>query len=134
MFPPRPQPPLGPPPSSARERALAQWRRTDLTELERSLHVRARTPAELLPKLLADLRLEQRRQDAEIVQAWQALMDPEVTAHAHPTGLKDGTLYVAVDSNAWLAELVTFRRREILQRLQQVFGTEKIRKISFRLA
>jgi len=134
MFPPRPQPPLGPPPSSARERALAQWRRVDLTELEQSLHVRARTPAELLPKVLADLRLEQRRQDAEIVRAWEALMDPEVTAHAHPTGLKDGTLYVAVDSSAWLAELVTFRRREILQRLQQVFGTERIRKISFRLA
>ncbi|GIX50300.1 MAG: hypothetical protein KatS3mg132_494 [Limisphaera sp.] len=134
MFPPRFQPPLGPPPRNARERVLAQWRRVDLTEGERSLQIRARTPAELLPKVLADLRLEQRQQDAEIVQAWRALMDPEVTAHAHPTGLKNGTLHVAVDSNVWLAELVTFRRREILQRLQQVFGTERIRKISFRMA
>lgn len=133
MFPFRFLPPLGPPPRSARDRVLAQWRGADWGEWERSLQVRMRTPADVLPKLLAELRLDQRREEAEILRVWQELMDPEVATHARPTGLKSGTLFVSVDSNAWLAELVGFRRQDILRRLQQVFGPTRIRQISFRV-
>jgi hypothetical protein len=38
-----------------------------------------------------------------------------------------------VDSSVWLDEIVRYRRREILERLQNSFGRELIRKISFRL-
>jgi len=134
MRPPRFQPPLGPPPRSARERTLALWRGADLTDEERALHTRARSLAELLPQLLEDLRLEQRRQDAEIQQAWREIMEPDIVAHARPVALKKGTLIVGVDSNAWLAEIVMFRRHDILRRLQQVFGAERIRAVSFCLA
>ncbi|MCS7089363.1 MAG: DUF721 domain-containing protein [Verrucomicrobiota bacterium] len=129
----RSQPPLGPPPRSARERTLAQWRGHDFSEQEKALQARVRTPAELLPQVLKTLRLESRREEAEILRVWQELMDPEVVAHARPTGLKQGTLFVSVDSNVWLAELVGFRRTDILRRLQQVFGATRIQKISFRV-
>ncbi|MEJ5237291.1 MAG: DUF721 domain-containing protein [Limisphaera sp.] len=134
MRPVRPQPPLGPPPRTPRQTALAQWRRVDLSDLEDTLQPRFRTPAEVLPKVLAELRLDQRRQEAEILKVWQTLMDPEIVAHARPTGLlKNGTLLVSVDNNVWLAEIVGYRRHDILRRLQQAFGANRIRRISFRV-
>jgi len=130
---------FGPPspqrlPRPARQMALAQWRRVDLSDEEEALRSRARTPAEVLPRVLAELRLDQRREEAEILKVWQALMDPEIVAHARPTGLlRNGTLLVSVDNNVWLAEIVGYRRAEILRRLQEAFGAQRIRNISFRV-
>jgi len=38
-----------------------------------------------------------------------------------------------VDSNVWLAEIVRYRRKEILNRLQHSFGKNLIQRISFRV-
>ena len=54
-------------------------------------------------------------------------------AHAQPAGIRRGTLFVNVDSSVWLDEIVRYRRREILERLQNSFGRELIRRISFRV-
>jgi hypothetical protein len=40
---------------------------------------------------------------------------------------------VNVDSSAWLSEIVRYRRKEILDRLQYSFGKNLIQKISFRV-
>jgi hypothetical protein len=47
-------------------------------------------------------------------------------------GLHKGTLFVNVDSSAWLDEIVRYRRKEILTRLQSAFGADRIARISFR--
>ena len=60
-------------------------------------------------------------------------LDPNIVAHAQPAGIRHGTLFVNVDSSVWLDEIVRYRRREILERLQNSFGRELIRRISFRL-
>jgi predicted nucleic acid-binding Zn ribbon protein len=60
-------------------------------------------------------------------------MDPNVAAHAQPTGIRNGTLFVVVDSNVWLSEIVRYRRREILDRLQHSFGPQMVKKISYRV-
>ncbi len=125
--------PLGPPKSSARERALARWRGVDLAPLEIARQVSARSAATLIPRVLTDLRIDSRRAEAEIVKVWNALLDPEIAGHAQPVGLRKGTLFVNVDSSVWLAELVRYRRKEILERLQHSFGHELIVRISFRV-
>jgi predicted nucleic acid-binding Zn ribbon protein len=56
-----------------------------------------------------------------------------VAAHSSPTGLRNGTLFVSVDSSVWLDEIVRYRRREILGRMQNAFGKEMIQRISFRI-
>jgi predicted nucleic acid-binding Zn ribbon protein len=61
------------------------------------------------------------------------LIDPNVTAHAQPAGVRNGTLFVVVDNSAWLSEIVRYRRQEILDRLQTSFGKSVIQKISFRV-
>jgi hypothetical protein len=126
-------PPLGPPKRSPRERVLASWRGYDETPLQKE---RARTEkpvSEVIGKVAQSLRLDARRGEAEIVRVWNNLIDPQITAHAQPTGIHKGTLFVTVDNNVWLSEIVRYRRKEILDRLQLSFGRELIQRISFRV-
>ena len=134
MFPPPKRiPPRGPGKTSARQRVLAQWRGVDLSPLETAQAVRARRPDAVMPGLMTDLRMDQRRGEAEIVQVWNKLLDPTIVAHAQPAGIRKGTLFVNVDSSVWLSEIVRYRRKEILERLQHSFGSELIKRISFRV-
>ena len=132
--PPRPMPPLGPPKLSPRQRALAQWRGVDLSPLEKVRGLSAAPVSAVMPKVLTDLRIDRRRAEAEILKVWNHVIDPNLTAHAQPTGLNNGgTLFVTVDSSVWLSEIVRYRRREILERLQHSFGRDLIARISYRV-
>jgi len=117
----------------ARQRVLAQWHGVDLTPLESARAVRARAVSDVLPRVMSDLRMDHRRAEVEIVKVWNSLLDPNIVAHAQPTGLRRGTLFVTVDNNVWLSEIVRYRRKEILDRLQHSFGKNLIQKISFRV-
>jgi predicted nucleic acid-binding Zn ribbon protein len=126
-------PPRGPGKNSARARILAQWRGVDLAPLEKARTSPAQLVGELLPSLMVDLKLDSRRAEAEVVKVWNALIDPAVTAHAQPANLHKGTLFVNVDNSVWLTEIVRYRRKEILDRLQNSFGKSVVQKISFRI-
>jgi predicted nucleic acid-binding Zn ribbon protein len=131
--PPKKLPPPGPGRRSNRQRVLAQWRGVDLAPLEKMRAVPARAAAAVLPKLMKDLRMDDRRAEAELVKVWNSLIDPTLTAHAQPHNLHKGTLFVNVDTSVWLTEIVRYRRKEILDRLQHSFGKNLIQKISFRI-
>ena len=88
----------------------------------------------LVPAVLSHLRMDKRQAEAEVVKVWNQLLDPDIIAHAQPTGLRKGTLFVAVDSSVWLSEIVRYRRKEILDRLRHSFGRDLICRISFRLS
>lgn len=118
---------------TARERVCTQWRGVNLVPLEKAAALRARPASAVLPKVLSELRLDNRRAEAEVVKVWNNLLDPNLIAHAQPTGLRKGTLFVSVDSSVWLSEIVRYRRKEILDRLQHSFGRDFISKISFRV-
>ena len=127
-------PPLGAPRVSARQRVLAQWRG--------GVHLRpeeiARKPSEkavsaVLPGVLKQIRFEHRQEEAEIVKVWNATVDPNVAAHAQPAEIHKGTLFVNVDSNVWLSEIVRFRRFDILKRLQAALGPTMVQRLSFRV-
>ena len=119
--------------TSARQKVLAQWRGVDLAPVEIAKAVRARDADKVVSKVLSDLKMDSRRADIEIVKVWNSLIDPVVTAHAQPHNLHKGTLFVNVDSSSWLSEIVRYRRKEILDRLQHSFGKNLIQKISFRV-
>src|ERR1051325_2133914 len=132
-FPPRRIPPIGPPKPSARARALSEWRGTALAPVKGGRALRSQPVADVMPRVLNKLGLDRRRAEAEIVRVWNHLVDPNITAHARPTGLNKGTLFVTVDSSVWLSEIVRYRRKEILDRLQHSFGYDVIARISFRV-
>ena len=86
-----------------------------------------------MPRVLTDMGLDRRRAEVEVLKVWNHLIDPNLTAHAQPTGLRKGTLFVTVDNSVWLSEIVRYRRKEILDRLQHSFGRDLIVRISFRV-
>ena len=133
MLPQKRIPPRGPGKASARQRVLAQWRGVDLTPLEKARAVPARRAGDVLPGVLTGLRIDDRRAEAELVKVWNSLIDPNIVAHAQPANLRKGTLFVNVDSSVWLSEIVRYRRKEILDRLQHSFGRNLIQKISYRV-
>jgi predicted nucleic acid-binding Zn ribbon protein len=126
-------PALGPPKLSPRQRVLAELRGLDLSPLEKTRANSAQSIDQLMPKVLTNLGMDRRRAEAEIVRVWNHLIDPAITAHAQPTGIHKGTLFVTVDNSAWLDEIVRYRRREILERLQHSFGRDLVARISFRV-
>ena len=125
-------PPLGPPKPSARQRVLTALRRFDLAPLEKGRAHSEKSLAEIMPKILTTLRMDKRQSEAEILRVWNSVLDPNLAAHAQPVGIHQGTLFVNVDSSVWLSEIVRYRRKEILDRLQHSFGRELIQRISFR--
>jgi hypothetical protein len=120
------------PDSSARQKILAQWRGWDWTAEEKARRPSAKSTSEIMPRVLKGLGLDRRLAETEILKVWKHQLDPNITDHAQPTGLRNGTLFVTVDSNAWLNEIVRYRRREILERLQNSFGRDLVTRISFR--
>ena len=131
--PPKFLPPIGPGKLNARARVLAQWRGIDLSPFEKISTKRVRSAENCMPRVLKELGIESRRSEAEIVKVWNNSIDPNIVAHAKPVGLRKGTLFVDVDSSVWLSEIVRYRRKEILQRLQYSFGQDLIVKISYRI-
>ena len=112
---------------------LAQWRGVDLAPIEKARALTARSPGQLMPGLMADLQLDRRHAEAEVTRLWDQALAADITAHAKPDGLRNGTLFVTVDNNVWLSEIVRYRRREILDRLQTAFGREVIKKVAYRV-
>jgi Dna[CI] antecedent, DciA len=118
---------------AARRRVLSQWRGQDFRPLEEARAIRAKSIGALVPSVLSSLRLDNRRAEAEVVKVWNNLLDPNIIAHAQPTGLRKGTLFVTVDNHAWHCEIVRYRYPEILKQLQYSFGRQLIARISFRV-
>lgn len=129
----KPKPKLGPPPLSAREKVLSEWRRFDWTAEEKAFQGREKTAGAIMPEVLDRLGLDRKRSETEIVKVWNHLIDPQVTAHAQPVGLRNGTLFVRVDSDVWKDEIVRYRSRDILRSLQTSFGKDLVARISFRV-
>ena len=126
-------PAKGAPPLNAKHKVLAQFRGFDGTREEAARASEAKSAQSLMPKLLGTLRMDRRRGEAEILRVWNNTIDPTIAAHAQPTGINKGTLFVTVDSSVWMDEIIRYRRKEILERLQHSFGPQMVRRISFRV-
>lgn len=126
-------PPLGPPRRSPRDKVLTAWRGIDLNPLIKANTRRETDAKTAVAAVLKGIRIDRRQAEAEIVRVWNSLIDPTIAVHAQPAGIHNGTLFVNVDNSTWLSEIVRYRRKEILDRLQNSFGRQMIAKISYRL-
>jgi hypothetical protein len=133
MRPPSFIPKKGLPKPTAKQRTLAEWRHIDVREQEGASAPTTRTIADVIPNVVQRMGLDRKRGELEILKVWNNLIDPTITKHAQPANIAKGTLFVNVDNSAWLNEIVRYRRKEILHRLQTAFGKDAIQKISFRI-
>lgn len=117
---------------SARESILSQWRHEEPKAWEKQ-NIHGMKSMDTLVKAVTDkLQLEKKLAQSEIFLVWKQVVDPRIASHAHPTGIKNGTLFVSVDSPVWLEEIVRFHRASILKSLRSAFSQSEIQKISFR--
>lgn len=117
---------------AARASALAAWRTHAWVQAESEFGV-VQSAGDAVAAALGKLHLDRRRADSQITSLWPSVVDARTAAHCKPVGLVRGTLFVGVDSSAWLSEIVRYQRKEILERVQRVMGKETVKKISFRV-
>jgi predicted nucleic acid-binding Zn ribbon protein len=116
--------------SSLRAAVIAEWRgfpekkpRTD----------RWQSPADVLPKLMQRLGLQERLHETEVIKAWSKIVGEFIAMHSAPVALREGVLYVRVLQPALHYELEQISKPEILRKLKQRFGAKTIRDIRFRV-
>lgn len=110
---------------------LQDWYGFDFSDAELARLSAFKHLGSIIPELLEKLKLDQRAAEANIIKVWNTILDPTITAHAQPTGYRNGVLYVGVDSSTWLHELTRYRKDEILEGLQNALGKDFVRQVVF---
>ena len=76
---------------SLRRRVIDEWRGLPS---ERPPPARTRSTADILPKVMQKLGLEERLRETEVVAAWTAIVGDFIATHSAPIALREGVLYV----------------------------------------
>ena len=87
----------------------------------------------IVPKILKGFGLEQAHWEQQLMEEWPMLVGPQISRHARPGKVERKIFSVYVTSSAWLQELTSFGQREILKKVQDKFGADRIRTIRLRL-
>lgn len=85
----------------------------------------------LLENLVQGLGIAGRLQQYQAWQVWDAVVGPQVAAHARPSRIRDGVLEVRVDQAVWMQQLQLLKPK-ILAALEQRLGAGIIRDIFWR--
>lgn len=114
---------------SLKDRAIAEWRGywepQDMSRHESTL-------AEATGKALKGLGLNDRFNEEMVFEAWHTLVDHFIAANARPVSLERRVLAIQVLHSTVHYELERMKG-QILRRMQEQFGADKIREIRFRL-
>lgn len=112
-----------------KERVLAEWRGywepQDLSKYEETL-------ATVVGKTMKGLGLNDRFNEEMVFDAWNEMVDGFIAANARPVSLERRVLSIQVLHSTVHYELERMKG-QILRRMQDRFGADKIREIRFRL-
>lgn len=112
-----------------RERILSEWR-----VLPRPRKTRpTRGIADVVPEAMKKLGLEDAFQEEEVLKAWAGIVGEFISGNTRPSGMKKKVLEVSVLQPAVHFTLEREMKPDVLRRLQEVFGADKIRDVRFRL-
>jgi hypothetical protein len=82
---------------------------------------------ELMAELLKQTAAPRRRELVELCDAWARAAGPEVARRSRPLGLgKGGRLTVGFESSALRHEVQSFRKAELLAKMQREFTLRRI--------
>ncbi len=83
--------------------------------------------------MLSKSGIADRIAQAAVIPDWPALVGPQIARVTEPMSVTpQGTLFVAVTTNAWMTEL-SLMEPELLRRLNERTGRLKIRKIRWQM-
>ena len=87
-----------------------------------------------LQRYLNSRGLTARVEQSQVLQEWPELVGAEVASVATPLAItQDGTMFVAVRTHAWMAEL-SMLERDLLEAVNRRIPETPIRQIRFQLA
>lgn len=87
---------------------------------------------DILDETVDALGLRDRLRAFRALLNWEEVVGKTVAAAAQPEALKEGKVFIAVKSNAWIQEL-RFQQRTILQRLNENAGAPIFHELIFRV-
>jgi predicted nucleic acid-binding Zn ribbon protein len=85
----------------------------------------------VIDALIATLGIKQKLDAYGIIPLWPGIVGPQVAKVTDVERIENGVLYIHVTNAPWRSEL-TFRRKEILQKIQQTMNGDVIKDIRFR--
>ncbi|MCC7324193.1 MAG: DUF721 domain-containing protein [Gemmatimonadaceae bacterium] len=89
--------------------------------------------ADLLSQFLKRTGMDARIKQSAVLEQWPTLVGPEIAGATQALSITDdGTLFVAVRSNAWMSEL-TMMERELLASVNRITGDKPILKLRWTL-
>ena len=89
------------------------------------------TIGDALKQLVQSLGIEKKVEQYKIFDVWNEVVGQQVAKVAQPERLQNGVLIVAVNNAPWRSEL-TFRKREILEKIHERTNSDSITDIKFR--
>jgi len=82
---------------------------------------------------LKDSKLADRVEQASVVPEWELLVGKQIAQVTKPISVTaDGTLFIAVKTNAWMTEL-SLMEPQLLRALNAKSGRQRVRKIRLQL-
>jgi predicted nucleic acid-binding Zn ribbon protein len=82
---------------------------------------------------LKDAKLAERVEQASVIPEWELLVGKQISLVTKPISVTaDGTLFIAVKTNAWMTEL-SLMEPQILRALNAKAGRARVRKIRLQL-
>ena len=88
---------------------------------------------EVVGSFLKDSKLAHRVEQAAVVPEWELLVGKQIAKVTKPISVTaDGTLFVAVKTNAWMTEL-SLMEPQLLRALNAKTGRTRVRKIRLQL-
>lgn len=89
--------------------------------------------SDVMGEVLSQAGIADRVAQARVIPDWESLVGPQIAKATEPLSVTpQGTLFVAVRTNAWMTEL-SLLEPELLRRLNQRAGRLQIRKIRWQL-
>ena len=112
-----------------RSKVIAEWRGMPDRPFPQDT---ARHVGGVLEKVIAQLGLEKRVREEEILRAWQDVVGPFIAQHSTPQRLVEGVLHIRVLQPTMLYELDRTLRADIVAKLKKRFG-RAVRDVKFRV-
>jgi len=109
-------------------KVIAEWRGYNEPP-SRDRNVRA--AAQLVEQLMADWKLTDQLAEQDILRGWREAVGEFVAAHSNPVRLRKGELTIRALQPSVRYDLERNLKGELLRRLQQQFGRDKIRQLRF---
>ena len=96
------------------------------------MHKRVPEPIEkILNDVLTHYNLKNKTEQYEAVEVWEEIVGEQIAKISDAEKVEDGVLFVSVTNAPWRAEL-SFRKKDILKKIEAKIGKDKIKSIRFK--